>query len=291
MKDSSYTVEAIEAAANHANGSRWTPEGTVEVPFTPIFPYHLAGAGDINSNVEDMARWVRFQLGNGTFEGRRVVSPENLAYTRRPMVAASDQASYAQGWYVYPTPGGNILWHDGDALSFGSFVGLIPDRNVGVVIFTNTTDNGSQIALGMWILDRILGNSKVDHVTKSLDHAKAGFEAKAKLFSKPNDPHPFPPLATLAGKFVNPSFGSAEITAQGDDLVMNIQATGARLKLEPWDGSVFTASLMPTGRFGAIVDLGYMTKTFAQFQMGKDGKLDLLRLSTEDDQSYEFLRE
>ena len=41
MKDSTWTVEAIEGAANHANGHRWTPEGTVEVPFTPIFPYHF----------------------------------------------------------------------------------------------------------------------------------------------------------------------------------------------------------------------------------------------------------
>src|SRR4029079_12290847 len=105
LKDSSYTVEAIEAVANHANGHRWTPDGSIEVPFTSIFPYHLDGAGDINTNVEDMARWIRLQLGKGTFEGRRLVSPENLAYTRRPMVAASDQASYAQGWYVYPTPG------------------------------------------------------------------------------------------------------------------------------------------------------------------------------------------
>ncbi|MGH6826289.1 serine hydrolase [Methyloceanibacter sp.] len=291
MKDSSYTAEAIEAAANHANGHRWTPQGSIEVPFTPIFPYHLDGAGDINTNVEDMARWVRFQLGNGTFEGRRVVSPENLAYTRRPMVAASDQASYAQGWYVYPTPGGNILWHDGDALSFGSFVGLVPDRNVGVVILTNITDNGFQIALAMWILDRILDNPKVDHVANSRVPATTSFETKAKLFAKPADPRPFPPLAPLAGKFVNPSFGEAEITLQGEALVMEVRATGAQLRLEPWDGNVFLASLMPTGRFGPIVDLGYMTRGFAQFQMGKDGKLDQLRLSTEDGQAYEFTRE
>ena len=291
MKDSSYTVEAIETATNHANGHRWTPDGSIEAPFTPIFPYHLDGAGDINSNVEDMARWIRLQLGNGTFEGRRIVSPETLAYTRRPMVAASDQASYAQGWFLYPTPGGNILWHDGDTLIFGSFVGLVPDRSVGVVILTNTTDNNSQKALGMWILDRILGNPEVDYLTKFLDVAKADFEAKAKLFAKPANPRPFPPLAPLAGKFVNPSFGSAEIEVQGDELVMNIRATGAQLKLEPWDGSVFTASLMPTGRFGPIVDLGYKTKSFAQFQMGKDGKLDLLHLSTEDGQPYEFVRE
>src|SRR4029450_12952527 len=73
MKDSSYTAAAIAAASNHAEGYRWTPEGTVAVPFTQLFPYDFGGAGDINSTVEDTARWVRFQLPNGTFGGGRVV--------------------------------------------------------------------------------------------------------------------------------------------------------------------------------------------------------------------------
>jgi CubicO group peptidase (beta-lactamase class C family) len=133
MKESTYTAEAIEAAANHANGHRWTPEGTVEVPFTPIFPYSLAGTGDINSNIEDMARWVRMQLNNGSFDERRIVSSENLAYTHMPKVALNDKISYALGWYNWLTLNGNILWHDGDALSFGSFVGLVPDKNIGII--------------------------------------------------------------------------------------------------------------------------------------------------------------
>ena len=80
MKDSSCTAEAIEAAANHARGHRWTPGGTIEVPFTQIFPYDFGGAGDINSTIEDVARWVRLQLGGGSFEGRRIVSQENLIF-------------------------------------------------------------------------------------------------------------------------------------------------------------------------------------------------------------------
>jgi CubicO group peptidase (beta-lactamase class C family) len=63
MKDSSYTAAAIEAATNHAQGYRWSPEGTTEVPFTQLFPYDFGGAGDINFTIEDMARWVRLQLG------------------------------------------------------------------------------------------------------------------------------------------------------------------------------------------------------------------------------------
>jgi CubicO group peptidase (beta-lactamase class C family) len=291
MKDSTYTAEAIEAAANHANGHRWTPEGTVEVPFTRIFPYPLAGTGDINSNVEDMARWVRMQLNNGTFDGRRIVSSENLVYTRMPKVALNDKVSYALGWYNWLTPNGNILWHDGDALSFGSFVGLVPDKNVGIIVLTNETHVQAPNSLGAWVLDRILGNVKHDYVAENLKNAKANFEKTAKLFAKPSNPRPFPPLAPLAGEFLNPSFGEAKVTLQGDALVMEFLTSGAKFKLVPRDGDIFAASLMPTGQFGPVVDLDYMTRGFAQFQMDKDGKLNLLRLSTVDGQTYGFRRE
>jgi CubicO group peptidase (beta-lactamase class C family) len=290
MNDSTYTAEAIEAASNHASGHRWTPQGTIEVPFTPIFPYHLGGAGNINSNVEDMARWVRMQLGNGTFEGRHIVSPENLAFTRTPKVAVNAQASYDLGWYTLQTPNGSIVWHDGDTRSFGSFVGLLPDRNVGVIILTNESNEEAPLSFGLWILDRLVGNPERDYVADNLKNAKANFEAAAKVFAKHADARPFPARAPLAGNFVNPSFGEAKVTLQGDALVMEFHATTAKLKLEPWDGDVFIATLMPTGQFGPVDDLGYMTKGFVQFQMGKDGKLDLLHLSTEDGQAYEFRR-
>jgi CubicO group peptidase (beta-lactamase class C family) len=291
MKESTYTVEAIEAAPNHANGHRWTPGGTIEVPFTPIFPYHMAGAGAINSNIEDMARWVRMQLGNGTFDGRRVVSSENLAYTRMPKVALTDKLSYALGWYNYLTPNGNILWHDGDALSFGSFVGLVPDKNIGLIILTNETNVEGPNSLGAWVLDLILGNAKHDLVAENLKNVKANFETTAKRFTKPANPRPFPPLAPLTGNFVSSSFGKAAVTLKDDALVIEIQATGAKFKLVPLDGDIFMATLMATGQFGPIVDLDYMTKGFVQFQMDKDGKLNLLRLSTQDGQAYEFRRE
>ena len=83
------------------------------MPFTQIFPYDFDGAGDINSTIEDASRWLRFQLGNGTFEGRRIVTAENLAVTHTPKVALSDKVAYAMGWVVQQTPNGTIVWHNG----------------------------------------------------------------------------------------------------------------------------------------------------------------------------------
>ena len=41
---------------------------------------------------------------------------------------------------IWRRANGSIVWHDGDTLSFGSFVGLLPDRNVGVIILTNESN-------------------------------------------------------------------------------------------------------------------------------------------------------
>jgi hypothetical protein len=262
------------------------------VPFTQLFPYDIGGAGDINSTIEDLARWVRLQLGNGTFEGRRIVSPENLAFTRTSKVAMSDKVSYALGWFMQQTPNGNIVWHNGGTAAFGAYVGMVPDRNIGVVILTNETNVEVPDAIGQWIFDLVLGNAKVDHVADVLKAAKASFGTAANLFAKPVSSRPFPPLAPLAGEFANPSFGRAVVGLQGDTLVMELQATGARLQLEPWDGDVFTARLLPISRYAAMVDnLGPLPNGFVQFQIDKSAKLNLLRLSFDDGQAYEFHHE
>lgn len=291
MTETTYSAEAIEAAADHAQGYRYTPDGSIEVPFTQLFPYDLGATGDINSSVDDMAHWLRLQLGDGSFEGRRIVSTENLAVTRTPKVALTDKVSYAMGWLVSQTPNGSVVWHNGGAPGFRAYLGLLLDKDVGVIVLTNEANVDFPDALGAWTLDRLLGNPAHDDTTEALKNAKAKFADEAKTYAKPADPRPFPPLAPLAGSFTNPSFGKAALRPQGDALMFDLQATGAELKLEPWNGDVFTVRLVPSGRFAAVVDnFGDTPLGFAQFQMDPAGKLGGLRFSFEG-QNFEFSRE
>ena len=192
------------------------------------------------------------------------------------------------GCGVQRAANGLVAWHNGDAGAFGAFVGLAPDRNVGVIILTNENDVGLPDAYGLWMMDRILGNPEVDYVTARLATEKAHYEAEERRFARPANPRPSPPLASLTGAFVNPSFGETSVEEDGGTLVMKIAATGARFSLTPLDGNIFVAQLLPTGRFGPIVGLSYMTRAFAGFQMTNAGKFDLLRLTFENGQPFEF---
>ena len=187
------------------------------------------------------------------------------------------------------TPNGNIVWHNGGTTSFGAYVGLQRDKRIGVVVLTNEANVGLPDAVGEWVLDRLLGNPKVDHVGERLKLAKASAE-KDPSSGRPANPRPSPPFGPLAGSFTHPAVGKVIVRQEGDALVMAL-ATGA-LKLSPWDGEIFAATLVPNGPLAAVAEnLGPQPLSFAQYQMDATGALNVLRLTTSDGQTYEFRRE
>jgi hypothetical protein len=64
-----------------------------------------------------------------------------------------------------------------------------------------------------------------------------------KQFARPDDPQPSPALAPLVGNFANPAFGKAALRMDGGTAALEIAASGAKLRLDPWNGAVYTATL------------------------------------------------
>jgi len=71
-----------------------------------------------------------------------------------------------------------------------------------------------------------------------------------------------------------------------------IEDSGAKLRLDPWNGAAYTATLVPEEKFAAMAaNLGPLPIAFAQFQNDKEGKPNTLRLTFSDGQAYDFKRE
>ena len=218
---------------------------------------------------------------SATARSRAGRSCRRRIWTRResPRSGSATIVAYALGWFIQQTPNGAIFWHNGGTTAFGAVAAFAPDRKVGVVVLTNETLVGMPNSVGLWALDRIMDNPVVDYAATSLDHAKAEAANSVKLFKRPANAQPSPPLAPLYGSFADPRVGKAVVRADGDASVIELTATGAKLRLDGWDGSIFAASLIPEGKFSAIAaNMGPLPMGFAQFLVDRDGEQNVIRL-------------
>ncbi len=121
--------------------------------------WHLAalvGAGGLRSTAADLLAFLG--LHAATSEAPLAVA---AAETARPR-AAWRKAEIGLGWLIVPPgrrlpwarPRSTLLFHDGGTGGFRSFAGVIPDRDVCVVVLTNQA--GSVGRLGLRLLDLLM---------------------------------------------------------------------------------------------------------------------------------------
>ena len=294
MGDTSLTAEAIEAAEAGTMGHLWTVDGSVEVPFTPVFPYEFGGAGAINSSVDDMAKWLRLQLGSGTLRGQgdRVAGkprgdqdgagrPQRPARLRDGLGAAVD-----------PERPDHLAQRRHHLLRcLRRHPARQGHRDRGADQPDQCRHAGRHRGMGARPAARQPGG----RLSGQGARRRAGGAAAAKArFTRPASPRPAPPLDGLTGSYANPSFGTVTVTAEGDGLVAEITGSGARIALAPWDDEVFVANLVAEGRFAPVAaNLGPFPLGFVTFEAGPDGSVGQFRLSLDQapGQTYDFVRQ
>lgn len=121
---------------------------------------NIAPAGAINSNVVDMARWVRFQLGRGEIEGKRLISEAQHGETWKRQISIEGGVGYGMGWMVRDWQGRPVLEHGGNIDGFGAQVALLPGSNLGFVLLTNVTATPLQQDSMNIVWETLLGESE-----------------------------------------------------------------------------------------------------------------------------------
>ncbi|MEO5563060.1 MAG: serine hydrolase, partial [Chitinophagaceae bacterium] len=102
----------------------------------PIFKGNNA-AGYVISNAEDMAKWLKFQMG---LSGNEKYELAKKTQQRDETVPPHSNASYGMGWEVSLRGDGEIF-HSGNNPNFTSYVIFRPKNKIGIVVLANSNSS------------------------------------------------------------------------------------------------------------------------------------------------------
>lgn len=226
------------------------------LPGTQRQPDAQSPAGGVSSSVRDMARWMRLQLNDGQFEGRRIVDAKALQATHQAHNTTDNGGQYGYGWNVGMDAQGRLrLSHSGAfLLGAATTVFLVPAEQLGILILTNGEPIGLPEGLAATFLDNALEGRPTRDWIPLYQQAFQSMRDEELAVSRHYDtppPHPAAPRAasTYTGTYANAFYGSAVVTGQDGKLTLHLGPDQQSFPLTPWDGNTFT--FVTTGEMGA----------------------------------------
>lgn len=245
-----------------ARDDRAALHALVDGEFQPLYERDAdaqSPAGGVSSNAVDIAKWMNFVLADGEHDGATLIDTPDLAAALRPQVtsAPSNQPGMRSGSYGFgfnvgtQTSGRATASHSGAfVLGAGTNFQLVPSLGLGVVALTNGAPVGAAEAIVSEFLDLVQYGETTRDWVEAYGQALAHYREPAGDLvdeSAPSSPAaPSAPLEAFAGTWSNEYFGPAEVSVEGDALVVRLGPDGGyEVPLEPWDGDVF--AFTPSG--------------------------------------------
>ncbi len=153
-------------------GNVATPHAPVDGKVRPIAPFdsdNTNPAGGINSNADDMAKWLLVQLAEGQLaDGHALIKPAtarqlSTLVTPIPIGEGAPELNdlrpnftgYGLGLGVRDYRGHKLLTHTGGLPGYVSKVAMIPDARLGIAILTNQESTAAFEAIADHIMDAI----------------------------------------------------------------------------------------------------------------------------------------
>jgi CubicO group peptidase (beta-lactamase class C family) len=282
MKSTNTSIKSFDASANVATPHSKINDLVQVVSWRNID--NIAPAGSINSNVEDMAQWLRLQLSDGVYQNQRLLSAAAINEIRTPQTIIRLEGqqknlypeahflAYGLGWFLSDYRGRKLIEHGGAIDGMRAEVATIPEEKVGLVILTNLNGTILPHALMYKIFDFYLNAPPRDwsgqllKVTKDLEDQAKAAEKKAEAERVPGTT-PSLVLDKYAGTFQSEMYGEVMVTMENQKLVLH-------------RGPNFTGDLQHWhyDTFRVIWRDSMQGKGFVNFRLNTQGKADVLNL-------------
>jgi CubicO group peptidase (beta-lactamase class C family) len=246
------------------------------------------GLAGLNSSVADVAKWLRLQLGAGTFEGKRIYSREragemwqqNIFIGVNPFPAreAPTQlfSGYGLGWFLNDYRGRKLISHTGGLDGMITQTAMLPSENLGLVVLTNS-ETGAIGILRNKILDVFTGAAERDWNAEALERARQNKareaeEAKKIEASRVANTKPSLDLKDYAGTYSGEMYGDVTVAEENGKLVLRlVPAPNFVADLEHWHYDTF--EIKWRGSVNYNFPRGWVT-----FTLDGKGKTDQLKI-------------
>jgi CubicO group peptidase (beta-lactamase class C family) len=272
-----------------------------ELKAIPVLNMDAVGpAGTINCNINGMAKWLETQLAAGKMPtGQQLFTAErseemwsmNTIIPVSPLFTTMYRThfnGYALGWGVQDVLGYKKVAHTGGVLGSVTWVAMIPELQLGVLVFTNQESGMAMEAVGDQILDAYLKAPRRDWVeigtaygAKRDAAAKTIEDAAAKTESSSGSPSLA--LAAYAGTYRDPWRGEATVRLENGKLILKISRTDSlEGPLTPYSGNIFIVHWN---------DRTLNADAFVRFEQGYDAKvaeMTMRAVSPATDFSFDF---
>ena len=139
-----------------ALGYQWDEEAE-EYDVYPLRTIDNIGpAGAIISTAGDMARWIRFHLGNGVIDGERVLRKEQHDELWATHIKIAPGVGYGLGWMLHEDEG--VVEHGGNVRGGCAELGMFPEEQLGFVLLMNVSASILQQESISIVRDSMLGD-------------------------------------------------------------------------------------------------------------------------------------
>jgi hypothetical protein len=207
------------------------------MPFDEQCPDRCAigPAGEINSSVADMSRYVSFHLNKGKLEGKTLLSENNAIQMQTPQMVLQgtpdykeeSETSYGMGFFISQYRGHKRVEHGGNLDGFSAELAFLPNDGVGVVVLTNLDGTGMPNAIAYNVFDRLLGLDQVPwsqrYLQQEIKRRESEQEAKNKGYApQKTGTHPSHDLKEYVGDYGHPGYGVVSVAVDGSGFKLKI---------------------------------------------------------------------
>lgn len=286
MHSSNFSVEVCQQSENAARPYRLQGGGLERIPYANIDV--VGPAGSINSNLEDMARWVMLQLNKGQYNGSQVVSAESLSQIHKPVIPVPDDffgpigqypdlcfESYGLGWFIQHYRGRRLIHHGGHIDGFGALISFMPEINAGVVFLANDNRTFFVLPLSLNVYDLLLGldvapwGSRVLEVLTAMEQQAGSAQEQVSAGQKCGT-RPSHDLDAYCARYQHPGYGLLQIVKEGKGLLMTFN--GQIVPLAHFHFDVFSCQYEEEGN---------ARQAQVQFHSGVDGEINAVSVPFE----------